>query len=178
MKTAMARKTAQTKNTRSNKSQIDRPQNWGSPQMNWGSDVVAETTRRLNLKYIALVPGASYRGFHDSIVNYLGNENPQMVICLHEEHADLQRLVRPHADDHLRRHRPRRRASASAVDRLDPHLEGSSGHRARLHQVGRSAGLAAGSRRVGAAGQPDHAQRAPRAGLYLSRRRSAGSAAD
>jgi benzoylformate decarboxylase len=55
--------------------------------MKWGSDVVAEVTRRLNLKYIALVPGASYRGFHDSIVNYLGNDNPQMVICLHEEHA-------------------------------------------------------------------------------------------
>jgi len=55
--------------------------------MKWGSDVVAEVTRRLNLKYIALVPGASYRGFHDSIVNYLGNSNPQMVICLHEEHA-------------------------------------------------------------------------------------------
>jgi benzoylformate decarboxylase len=55
--------------------------------MGWGSDVVAEVTRRLDLKYIALVPGASYRGFHDSIVNYLGNDNPQMVICLHEEHA-------------------------------------------------------------------------------------------
>ena len=46
-----------------------------------------EALRRLSLKYIALVPGASYRGFHDSIVNYLGNTNPQMVICLHEEHA-------------------------------------------------------------------------------------------
>lgn len=66
---------------------IDRPENIGKPEMKWGSDVVAETTRRLDLKYIALVPGASYRGFHDSIVNYLGNENPQMVICLHEEHA-------------------------------------------------------------------------------------------
>ena len=69
------------------KPQIDRPKNLGKPQMKWGSDVVAETTRRLDLKYIALVPGASYRGFHDSIVNYLGNDNPQMVICLHEEHA-------------------------------------------------------------------------------------------
>ena len=69
------------------KSTIDRPENLGKPQMKWGSDVVAETLRRLNLKYIALVPGASYRGFHDSIVNYLGNTNPQMVICLHEEHA-------------------------------------------------------------------------------------------
>jgi thiamine pyrophosphate-dependent acetolactate synthase large subunit-like protein len=85
VKTEIAGKTAETKSQ--SKSQIDRPENLGKPQMKWGSDVVAEVTRRLDLKYIALVPGASYRGFHDSIVNYLGNENPQMVICLHEEHA-------------------------------------------------------------------------------------------
>ncbi|MGH7825823.1 MAG: thiamine pyrophosphate-binding protein [Candidatus Binatia bacterium] len=87
MKTNIARKTTQTKSRQSNESRIDRPENLGKPQMKWGSDVVAEVTRRLDLKYIALVPGASYRGFHDSIVNYLGNDNPQMVICLHEEHA-------------------------------------------------------------------------------------------
>jgi benzoylformate decarboxylase len=80
-----ANPTGQAKNRQ--ESRIDRPENLGKPQMKWGSDVVAETARRLDLKYIALVPGASYRGFHDSIVNYLGNENPQMVICLHEEHA-------------------------------------------------------------------------------------------
>ncbi len=55
--------------------------------MRWGSDVVAAVARELDFKYIALVPGASYRGFHDSLVNFLGNENPQMVTCLHEEHA-------------------------------------------------------------------------------------------
>ena len=87
MKTTVARNTPQTNDRQSNKSRIDRPQNLGKPQMKWGSDVVAEVTRRLDLRYIALVPGASYRGFHDSIVNYLGNSNPQMVICLHEEHA-------------------------------------------------------------------------------------------
>ena len=87
MKTQTARTTTETKTRHSNKSQIDRPENLGKPQMKWGSDVVAEVARRLDLKYIALVPGASYRGFHDSIVNYLGNSNPQMVICLHEEHA-------------------------------------------------------------------------------------------
>jgi benzoylformate decarboxylase len=87
VKTEVAKKTTQMKNPQPEKSPIDRPQDLGTPQMKWGSDVVAEVTRRLNLKYIALVPGASYRGFHDSIVNYLGNENPQMVICLHEEHA-------------------------------------------------------------------------------------------
>lgn len=66
---------------------LDRPVKLGNRRMEWVSDLIAETTRRLDLKYMALVPGASYRGFHDSIVNYLGNENPQMVICLHEEHA-------------------------------------------------------------------------------------------
>jgi thiamine pyrophosphate-dependent acetolactate synthase large subunit-like protein len=87
VKTKTTKKTIQPKNRHSKKAQIDRPQDLGKPQMKWGSDVVAEVTRRLDLKYIALVPGASYRGFHDSIVNYLGNDNPQMVICLHEEHA-------------------------------------------------------------------------------------------
>ena len=87
MKTATAKRTSEMNDRPAISSQIDRPQALGKPQMKWGSDVVAEVTRRLNLKYIALVPGASYRGFHDSIVNYLGNEKPQMVICLHEEHA-------------------------------------------------------------------------------------------
>ena len=56
-------------------------------EMAWGSDAVAALLRALDLKYAALVPGASYRGLHDSIVNYLGNENPEMLLCLHEEHA-------------------------------------------------------------------------------------------
>ncbi|WP_231710450.1 thiamine pyrophosphate-binding protein [Roseibium limicola] len=55
--------------------------------MQWGSDVVASLLRDLDLQYVALVPGSSFRGLHDSIVNHLGNENPQMVVCLHEEHA-------------------------------------------------------------------------------------------
>ena len=87
MKTTAPKHLVDSKLHRTEKSQIDRPEKLGKPQMKWGSDVVAEVARRLNLKYIALVPGASYRGFHDSIVNYLGNTNPQMVICLHEEHA-------------------------------------------------------------------------------------------
>jgi thiamine pyrophosphate-dependent acetolactate synthase large subunit-like protein len=34
-----------------------------------------------------MVPGSSYRGLQDSLVNYLGNDRPQMLVCLHEEHA-------------------------------------------------------------------------------------------
>src|SRR6516225_7855162 len=67
---------------------LDRPVNLTAPNApGWGSDIVAETLRALQIPYIALNPGASYRGLHDSIVNYLGNQTPQMLLCLHEEIA-------------------------------------------------------------------------------------------
>ncbi|HEY4042513.1 MAG TPA: thiamine pyrophosphate-binding protein [Rhodopila sp.] len=53
----------------------------------FGSDIVAETLRGLDIPWIALTPGASFRGLHDSLVNHLGNENPTMLVCLHEESA-------------------------------------------------------------------------------------------
>lgn len=57
------------------------------PPIEWGSDAIAEVLNRLDLPYISLTPGASYRGLHDSLINYLGNEQPAMILCLHEEHA-------------------------------------------------------------------------------------------
>lgn len=59
----------------------------GRPPMAWGSDAIAELLSRMDLRYISLTPGASYRGLHDSLVNYLGNTKPEMILCLHEEHA-------------------------------------------------------------------------------------------
>lgn len=53
----------------------------------WGSDVVAQMLRALDIPYLALNPGSSFRGLHDSLVNHLGNQQPQMLLCLHEEHA-------------------------------------------------------------------------------------------
>jgi thiamine pyrophosphate-dependent acetolactate synthase large subunit-like protein len=66
---------------------IDRPLPSGVNAAQFGSDVVADALRALDVPYIALNPGASYRGLHDSLVNYLGNERPQMLLCLHEESA-------------------------------------------------------------------------------------------
>src|SRR4030081_2687546 len=66
---------------------IERPVGAGDGAAGFGSDVVADTLRALQIPYIALNPGASYRGLHDSIVNFLGNETPQMLLCLHEEAA-------------------------------------------------------------------------------------------
>jgi acetolactate synthase I/II/III large subunit len=58
-----------------------------APEARFGSDVAADTLRALDIPYIALNPGASFRGLHDSLVNRLGNERPTMLLCLHEEHA-------------------------------------------------------------------------------------------
>ncbi len=65
---------------------LDEPQNVDE-RIGWGSDVAAQMLRRLDIPYIALNPGASYRGLHDSLVNHLGNRQPEMLMCLHEEHA-------------------------------------------------------------------------------------------
>jgi thiamine pyrophosphate-dependent acetolactate synthase large subunit-like protein len=66
---------------------VDLPLDLGEPFMGWGSDAIAQTLRDVGLQYIALNPGSSYRGLHDSIVNYLGNDGPQMLLCVHEDQA-------------------------------------------------------------------------------------------
>jgi len=53
----------------------------------FGSDAIALLLRDLGFPYIALTPGASFRGLHDSLVNHLGNTRPELLLCLHEEHA-------------------------------------------------------------------------------------------
>lgn len=56
------------------------------PTDRWGADVIVDMLHRYELPYAALNPGASYRGLHDSIVNYGGNA-PEMMLCQHEETA-------------------------------------------------------------------------------------------
>ena len=65
----------------------DRPEGKVDTKVGFGSDVAAQMLRRFGFKYISLNPGASYRGLHDSLVNHLGNVDPSMLLCLHEDHA-------------------------------------------------------------------------------------------
>jgi thiamine pyrophosphate-dependent acetolactate synthase large subunit-like protein len=48
---------------------------------------MVEVLRELGIKYIALNPGASYRGLHDSIVNFEPGKGPEIIMCTHEEIA-------------------------------------------------------------------------------------------
>jgi acetolactate synthase-1/2/3 large subunit len=52
----------------------------------WQSDVIVDLIKRYKIPYITLNPGASFRGLHDSLINYGGNE-PPMLLCQHEEIA-------------------------------------------------------------------------------------------
>jgi acetolactate synthase I/II/III large subunit len=53
----------------------------------YGSDLMVEVLRELGIKYIALNPGASYRGLHDSMVNFETGKGPEIIMCTHEEIA-------------------------------------------------------------------------------------------
>jgi thiamine pyrophosphate-dependent acetolactate synthase large subunit-like protein len=66
---------------------LDKPEGKPDDKVAWGSDIAAQMLRRFGIPYISLNPGASYRGFHDSLVNHLGNQTPGIVICLHEDHS-------------------------------------------------------------------------------------------
>jgi acetolactate synthase I/II/III large subunit len=50
------------------------------------SDVIVDLLQQYDFPYIAINPGASFRGLHDSLINYGGN-SPQMLVCQHEETA-------------------------------------------------------------------------------------------
>jgi thiamine pyrophosphate-dependent acetolactate synthase large subunit-like protein len=67
--------------------EIDRPVPSAPSNRVWGSDAIAAAIRALDIPYVALNPGSSYRGLHDSLVNHLGNSRPRMLLCLHEESA-------------------------------------------------------------------------------------------
>ena len=55
----------------------------GSPR--YGSDVLAELLGQLGVEYAAFNPGASFRGLHDSLVNYPTSRQIQTILCTHEE---------------------------------------------------------------------------------------------
>lgn len=51
----------------------------------YGSDVIVDLMKAFDIEYAAFNPGATFRGIHDSIVNYGGNNRPQVILCCHEE---------------------------------------------------------------------------------------------
>jgi thiamine pyrophosphate-dependent acetolactate synthase large subunit-like protein len=51
------------------------------------SDVIVDVLKSLSIDYVTTNPGSSFRGLHESIVNYGGNRAPELLTCTHEETA-------------------------------------------------------------------------------------------
>jgi acetolactate synthase-1/2/3 large subunit len=50
-----------------------------------GSDFMVDVLKSLDIEYCAANPGSSFRGLHESMINYGGNRNPELLTCCHEE---------------------------------------------------------------------------------------------
>ena len=50
-----------------------------------GSDFMVDVIKSLGFEYLAANPGSSFRGLHESIINYGGNKAPEFITCCHEE---------------------------------------------------------------------------------------------
>jgi len=50
-----------------------------------GSDFMVDVIKSLGFEYICENPGSSFRGLHESFVNYGKNKTPELLTCCHEE---------------------------------------------------------------------------------------------
>lgn len=52
-----------------------------------GSDFMLDVIKKIGIDYVTTNPGSSFRGIHESIVNYGGNQAPELLTTVHEEQA-------------------------------------------------------------------------------------------
>lgn len=52
-----------------------------------GSDFMVDVIKTLDIKYLPANPAASYRGLHESLIDYGKNTMPEFLTCTHEESA-------------------------------------------------------------------------------------------
>jgi len=50
-----------------------------------GSDFMVDVIKSLGFEYVCANPGSSFRGLHESVINYGGNRDPEFITCCHEE---------------------------------------------------------------------------------------------
>jgi thiamine pyrophosphate-dependent acetolactate synthase large subunit-like protein len=52
-----------------------------------GSDFMVDVIKTLDIKYCPANCASSYRGIHESLIDYGGNKQPEFLTCMHEESA-------------------------------------------------------------------------------------------
>ena len=78
---------------------------------------MADVLKTIGLQYVAINPAAGFRSLQESIINYLGNKNPEIITCLHEEIGDAHGAgLRQGGRQADRRHGARHGRAAARVD--------------------------------------------------------------
>jgi acetolactate synthase-1/2/3 large subunit len=52
-----------------------------------GSDFMVDVLKKLDFEYVIANPASSFRGLHESFINYGGNKSPEWLTCAHEQAA-------------------------------------------------------------------------------------------
>src|SRR5580704_10640485 len=50
-----------------------------------GSDFMVDVIKSMGIEYVYANPASSYRGIHESLINYGKNTMPEFITCMHEE---------------------------------------------------------------------------------------------
>ena len=50
-----------------------------------GSDFMVDVIKSLDIDYVYSNPASSFRGLHESLINYGKNKKPEFITCMHEE---------------------------------------------------------------------------------------------
>ena len=50
-----------------------------------GSDFMLDVIKTFGFEFVTANPGSSFRALHESIINYGGNRQPELITCTHEE---------------------------------------------------------------------------------------------
>ena len=50
-----------------------------------GGDFMVDVMKSIGFEFVAANPGSSFRGLHESLINYGGNSAPEFITCCHEE---------------------------------------------------------------------------------------------
>ncbi len=64
---------------------VNLPRNRAEPE--YGSDLICDLLQAMGFEHVMLTPGSSFRGLHDSLVNYTRNDKPRIILCGAEEIA-------------------------------------------------------------------------------------------
>ena len=67
--------------------EVGTPQALARAQAPDGSDFMVDVIKTLNIDYLPSNPASSFRGLHESLINYGKNTKPEFLTCTHEECA-------------------------------------------------------------------------------------------